>query len=280
MKESVTEDTFILACTSPLAPLVGLCDAMRTSGDVFESWEAARCMFAANINRYFINDYDCMVVREASEEDELCGRKMVRNIEEIKSYLTAMAYGGGTMMLSDNMSLLPEEKLRMLSAMFPYNTETAIPLDFTETDIPGILDLGYRGNTRMVALINWDEKGREVSFEIEPSYGFEFWSGTYLGRHEAKISRYIEPHHCEVLFLTRVAPVAIVGVDDCLYPTIQAFYEDGVLKGSFVKKGETMYLVSQKPIKLAEGCTCELVSSGEGQLYKIGYTGEMDFTVK
>ena len=160
MRESVTEDTFLLACTSPLAPLAGLCDSMRTSGDVFESWEAARCLFSSNLNRYFyhkryfINDFDCLVVREAEEEDSQCGRNLIRNKEEIRSYLTAIASSGGTLMLSDKMTLLSEEKIQLLSKLFPLNTQEAVPLDFAETDIPGILGFGYRGNTRIVALIN------------------------------------------------------------------------------------------------------------------------------
>lgn len=286
MKEAVTEDTFLLACTSPLAPLAGLCDSMRTSCDLFESWEAVRCLFSSNINRYFyhkryfINDFDCLAVREQEEEDSQCGRKMVRNPEEIKSCVTAMASSGGTLMLTDKMTLLSEDKIKLLSKLFPLNTQAAVPLDFTETDIPGILDFGYRGNTRIVALINWDEKGREMHLAIERSYAFEFWSGTHLGLCDGSISRYIEPHCCEVLFLTREASMAVVGVDDCLCPLIRQTYEDGVLKASFVKKGETAYLVSKKPISLAEGCRCVPMTSGAENLYRIEYMGEMDFTVK
>lgn len=286
MKEAVTEDTFLLACTSPLAPLAGLCDSMRVSGDVFESWEAARCLFSSNLNRYFyhnryfMNDFDALCVRENEEEDAECGRKMIRDREEIKCYLTAIAASGGTLMLSDKMTLLPENKIHLLSTLFPVNTQAAEPLDFTESDIPGILDFGYKGNTRIVALINWNEKGREMRVPVERSYAFEFWSGTYLGAFEDTVSRYIEPRHCEVLFLTREAPMAVVGLNDCLCPCIEQIYEAGILNASFVKKDEVLYVVSKSPVVSAEGCSCELINFGEALLYRIGYMGTMHFTIR
>jgi len=286
-RESVTEDTFILACTSPFAPLAGLCDSMRLSVDIFETWEATRCLFISNLNRYFyhgryfINDFDPLVVRESHEEDELCRRNLLRNYEEIKCYALAMSAGAGTLMFSDKLSLLTDEKLDILKAMFPVNTKQAIPLDFTEQLIPGKLDFGVRGYTRLVGLINWDNRDMEYTIDDEGGYVFEFWSGKYIGHYDGKLSRVIKPHSCEMLFVTKEASVAVVGVDDCLCPTIEQSYKDGVLTTSFVKKGETMFVVSKKPVVRVTGGEVQLVETKDGEyLYKVAYAGEMKVIIE
>lgn len=119
-----------------------------------------------------------------------------------------------------------------------------------------------------------------MCFAIDQCYVYEFWRGMYLGLFDGKLSRRIAPHCCEVLFLTREAPMAVIGLDDCLCPHIEQSYEDGVLRASFIKKGETMYLVSRQPAVSARGCRCEKISSGGGNLFRLVYDGEMDFTVK
>lgn len=44
-REGVTEDTFILGCTSPMLPAAGLVDGMRISIDIFENWTAVKNVF-------------------------------------------------------------------------------------------------------------------------------------------------------------------------------------------------------------------------------------------
>lgn len=250
IRESVTEDTFLLACTAPLAPAAGLVDGMRVSCDVFERWESLRDVFNSVIKRYYtngtyyINDADCLLVRTADEEDDECWRLCTRTDAEIKTYVTAMAASGGALMLSDKMPLLKEHQLSLISKLFPLNTRAAVPLDLMSSFIPGVLDFGVRNGTRTVALINWGDA--EAEFSVPGSAGmlaFEFWSAEFSGVLHSDLREAIEPHGCRVYFLTppdarRVA----VGTDSSVVMDVRTVNRDG--KTEFVpnKPGCRIYV--------------------------------------
>lgn len=250
IRESVTEDTFLLACTAPLAPAAGLVDGMRVSCDVFERWESLRDVFNSVLKRYYtngvyyINDADCLLVRTAAEEDGECWRLCTRTDAEIRTYVTAMAASGGALMLSDKMSLLRPEQYELISKLFPLNTRAAVPLDLMDSFIPGVLDFGVRHGARTVALINWGDA--ECEFTVSDSAGklaFEFWSRRFCGLQVADIRETIEPHGCRVYFLTEPdAREVVVGEDASVVMDVDVTREgEGV---TFVreKPGETVYV--------------------------------------
>ncbi len=227
IREAVTDDTFILACTAPLAAAAGLVDGMRVSCDVFERWESLRDVFNSVLKRYYthnswyINDADCLLVRTKDEEDEQCWRLCTRTDGEIKTYVTAMAASGGALMLSDKIPLLKDHQVQLISKLFPLNTEAAVPLDLMDSFIPGVLDFGVRGGTRTVALINWGDADTEMC--VPGSNGklaFEFWSQDFIGLCDDDIRVKIEPHGCRVYFLTEPEDGVVVGTDSSVVMNI------------------------------------------------------------
>lgn len=227
MREAVTDDTFLLACTAPLAAAAGLVDGMRVSCDVFERWESLRDVFNSVLKRYYthktwyINDADCLLVRTKDEEDEQCWRLCTRTDGEIKTYVTAMAASGGAVMLSDKLPLLKPHQFELISKLFPLNTEAAVPLDLMDSFIPGVLDFGTRNGTRTVALINWGDADTEMSVpESAGKLAFEFWGQEFLGETAEDIRVRIEPHGCRVYFLTDPADGAVVGTDSSVVMNI------------------------------------------------------------
>jgi alpha-galactosidase len=275
MRSAVTEDTFILGCTSPLAQSAGVVDGMRVSCDIFDRWEAVKDVFMRVFKRFyyhkrlFINDPDCLIIRTSANEDEECRRPCVRNAEEIRTFVTAMAASGGILMLSDKMSLLDRSQIELLSKLFPVNTEAAVPLDLMESNVPGVLDLGRRGRTRIMALINWTDVDRELRFEINRGHVFDFWSQRYLGLCDHRIRRTLAPHASALLFVTDDAPAAVVGVDDCLCPAVEQEYRDGVLTASFVKPGEKAMVAAAREIQSCEGGRARPVETAFGRLYEV-----------
>ena len=275
MRSAVTEDTFILGCTSPLAQSAGVVDGMRVSCDIFDQWEAVKDVFMRVFKRFyyhkrlFINDPDCLIIRTSANEDEECRRPCVRNAEEIRTFVTAMAASGGILMLSDKMSLLDRSQIELLSKLFPVNTEAAVPLDLMESNVPGVLDLGRRGRTRIMALINWTDVDRELRFEINRGHVFDFWSQRYLGLCDHRIRRTLAPHASALLFVTDDAPAAVVGVDDCLCPAVEQEYRDGVLTASFVKPGEKAMVAAAREIQSCEGGRARPVETAFGRLYEV-----------
>ncbi len=220
MRDAVTDDTFILACTAPLAAAAGIVDGMRVSCDVFERWESLRDVFNSVLKRYYthknwyINDADCLLVRTKDEEDEQCWRLCTRTDGEIRTYITAMAASGGAVMLSDKLPLLKKHQFELISKLFPLNTEAAVPLDLMDSFIPGVLDFGIRNGTRTVALINWGDAASVMTVpESAGKLAFEFWGQDFMGEWEKNISVPIEPHGCRVFFLSEPEDGAVVGTD-------------------------------------------------------------------
>jgi hypothetical protein len=180
-----------------------------------------------------------------------------------------MAASGGILMLSDKMSLLDRSQIELLSKLFPVNTEAAVPLDLMESNVPGVLDLGRRGRTRIMALINWTDVDRELRFEINRGHVFDFWSQRYLGLCDHRIRRTLAPHASALLFVTDDAPAAVVGVDDCLCPAVEQEYRDGVLTASFVKPGEKAMVAAAREIQSCEGGRARPVETAFGRLYEV-----------
>ena len=275
LRSAVTEDTFILGCTSPLVPSAGLVDGMRVSCDIFERWQSVKDVFMSVFKRYyyhkrfFINDADCLIIRTAENEDRECRRLCVRIAVEIQTYVTAMAASGGILMLSDKMPLLSRDQIDMLSKLFPLNTEVAIPLDLMESNVPGVLDLGKRGHTRIVALINWTDVTRDLQVGINRGHVFEFWTQRYLGLCDHRIRHTLGPRASALFFITDEAPAAVVGVDDCLCPTIGQEYRDGVLTASFIKPGEKATVATVREVQRCEGGQLRPLEAATGHLYEV-----------
>ena len=252
--ESVPEDTFILGCTAPFMPSIGLVDGMRVSCDIFEDWNSVKEVMLRTLKRFyyhkrfFINDADCLIIRKSENEDDECQRRCTRGDEEIKSYISATAASGGVLMFSDKLSLLNDEQKKMLSYLFPQNKDAAIPLDLFERSLPSVLDCGTKGKIRTVVLINWDDNDLTLSVDANGCHVFEFWSGEYRGICGAEYTVTLKPHCCEVIFLTEAGAPVVIGTDSALIPEIKQSYADGSLTFTFEKVGETLY-VAAKSIK-------------------------------
>jgi hypothetical protein len=119
-----------------------------------------------------------------------------------------------------------------------------------------------------------------MKVDIGKGHIFEFWSQSYLGLGAGVTQFEMEPHEAKVLFITEEAPIAVVGVDDCLCPTIQQHYEADILEGRFIKKGETVYVVAKAPIQAIESCTVNPICKEQG-LYAVTQIGEsLSYSIK
>lgn len=271
--EAVPEDTFILGCTCPFSPVVGLVDGMRTSCDIGADWISVVEVFNRVLNRLFyhkrlfICDSDCLIIRKAENEDAECRRNCTRTDEEIKTFISATAASGGILMYSDKLSLLDESQKDMLSYLFPQNKEAAVALDLGEAYIPGILDLGKRGKVRTVMLTNWTNEDKTLGVDAGDAHIFEFWSRSYKGRSAGRYEVTLAPHCTEVLFINEDTAPAVVGTDSILVPTVDYTLNGDTLTVSFTKKGESLYVIADE--LSADGCSVEKLENG---LYKVTNT--------
>lgn len=147
IREGFGDDGFIMGCTVPFGPLVGLADAMRTSTDITPYWQGKNHQYAEapnvpnvcrNIinhsymnNRVWINDPDTLIVRDDSTE-------LTKN--EVELWAEAVAFVGGSLLLSDRFSTLSAERMplvkRALADVGRY--ENPYPADRWERTYPTV----------------------------------------------------------------------------------------------------------------------------------------------
>lgn len=186
IRRGAGDDTFILGCTSPFGPAVGLVDAIRVSNDVKATWRGDCSVKAAMAKslarnfyhrRLFINDPDCLVVRDTDTE---------LTLDEVRFLVTGIGMTGGLLVASDDMTKVPPERRRLLSFLTPPLGRAARALDLLERTLPMLyhLPLEARGERwSLLAVMNWFDEPRELTLplarlgldEAHSVVGFEIW---------------------------------------------------------------------------------------------------------
>ena len=187
IREGFGEDGFILGCTAPFGPLVGIVDAMRSSTDITPYWapegkwhaeaptvpNVCRNIISHNYmnGRLWINDPDTLIVRDDAT-------KLVRN--EVELWAEAVARVGGSLMLSDRFSTLSQERLslarKVVDRMGAYIG--TFPADRWERTVPAVWR-SVRDGRRTDAIFDFD-KTHTVNVSVTKGY----W------REEAGIRKY------------------------------------------------------------------------------------------
>ena len=173
-------DTYLVGCGLPLGAGVGLVDAMRIGADTNGSWEpemkGIRFPFrnepgmpslrnslrntltrAPLHNRWWTNDPDCLIVREDT----------LLTLPEIQSSASAIAITGGSLLISDDITNLPPERLRIGQVLLPAIGRRAEVLDLFDQADPSRLRLpmnGPCGNWTVIAYFNWQDVPTSLPF--------------------------------------------------------------------------------------------------------------------
>ncbi len=178
------DQTYLLACGCPLGSAVGLVDAMRISADVDGRWNpvvlgrdipafynepglpSARNAIqntlsrAALHRRWWINDPDCLLLRETTQ----------LSLDEIQSLATVIALSGGLLVLSDHLPELPVERLAIAQALLPTIGQRPQVLDWFDAGMPQRIRLDLSSSTEtwhLLALHNWQEQQKEFDFSLQ-----------------------------------------------------------------------------------------------------------------
>lgn len=229
LRRSAGRDTILLGCGAPLGSVLGLVQAMRIGADVSGSWRpfffgmgfpfkkephmpSARnsiqnILVRAGLHRkWWINDPDCLLVRPDSR----------LNPDEVKSLATAIGMTGGSVLLSDDITRLPDERIELAAALLPPMQEKVRVLDWLDVETPQKLRIdlnGPIGKWHVLAYFNWEDSPGEITltsadFQLpEDAYWVRsFWdqrvwraakgNELFHGRLDA---------HCSLLFAVRPA---------------------------------------------------------------------------
>ncbi len=223
IREAVGPTSFLLGGTSLMAPTVGLVDGCRISTDVTPFWgmpdrtpesPAIENVCRNIINRGYmhrrlwINDPDCLIVREAH------GRAKYAHVpsltrDETRMLATAMILSGGALFLGDRLSQLPPDRVAMLETVFALsNGRAAHPLDRLSRVIPRCWFReggGTRDAPHLLGVFNWGDSPWPVSVEgLGDGWNTSGWrcsevwdDGPWIG-FEAIQNVLLSPHSCRL----------------------------------------------------------------------------------
>jgi len=265
VRRGMGPDKIILGCGAPLGPCIGVVDVMRIGTDTASYWsmlEVSNKWFGVNVpalkpalvatvtraymhNELWINDPDCVVVREA---------KSKLSTAEIHTQLTIFGLSGGQVFYSDDMSLLSEERIHYAKLLAPIHRSTAVANDLLYNYPPRYFSESEEmpfGDFTIAAIINWKGKRKEklkiseimdtrFSSKYKPDQKFvifEYWTKKLIGFYtlnEQFVSPPIEKHG--VLYVS-IIPVKSEQIEEPVFLTSTLHIKQGLAEiKSWVKE--------------------------------------------
>lgn len=195
IRKAAGPETFILGCGLPLGTGIGLVDGMRIGADVSGEWifsfNGIKLIFDKEPNtpsaknamqntitrsamhrRWWINDPDCLLVRE----------KMKLNLDEVHTLATTIGLSAGMLLLSDNMVTVSPDRLKIAQSLIPVLRDPPQVIDLFDNHTPHLLrqDLeSAAGKWHLLGWINWKETPVSMTFRPEE---FHLPKGSYYVR--------------------------------------------------------------------------------------------------
>jgi alpha-galactosidase len=204
IRTAAGEDTTLAGCGCPLGAGVGYFDTMRIGPDVAPNWRpayrgltriveremmmpAARNAIRSTLGRvalhrrWWVNDPDCLLIRSTNTR---------LSAPEVQSLATMIAMSAGSLILSDALPKLSEERIAWLSRLLPPLPGAASVLDWFDSRSPARLALPLRGpagDWLLLALYNWKDTSADLQVELAslpiPAASryhlVDFWRGSY-----------------------------------------------------------------------------------------------------
>ena len=234
IREEAGSDAILLGCGCPIGSGIGIFDMMRVSADVSPEWEpsaygirkpfrdepnmpCARNAIQNILTRspmdphWWVNDPDCLLVRADSQ----------LTLAEVQSLASVISLSGGAILISDDMSKLSEDRLRIAQSLLPVLPPTPQVVDLFERTMPSKLRQTIQtpaGERQVIALFNWSDKPCNLEFHLE-AFGLdekpwlmrEFWTGEWAKLETAHVFREVPPHGVRLVTLSPLHQVAYLG---------------------------------------------------------------------
>lgn len=201
IRQEAGQEAVLLGCGCPLGPALGIVDLMRISEDVGPTWapefnqisrpfkqepsmpcarNAIQNILArSEMNCYWWgNDPDCLLVRPDSQ----------LTLAEVQSLATIIGITGGALLISDDLTKLPEERLRIAQSLIPIIPSNPQILDRFERSIPSQVKQvlhNATGEYPLLAFFNWEDHPADLTIRLDgwrlPAsqawIAREYWSG-------------------------------------------------------------------------------------------------------
>jgi len=191
---------YLLGCGAPMGSVIGHVHANRVSCDAGLSWfpefplpsydkwnlPSARSMIRNTIcrmsmhARWWINDPDCMLLRRSTTFTD----------EEIIGIATVKAMCGGSFILSDDLAVVSEDRVRIAQQLLPATNLSAQAVDLLDSETPELLRLRLgladgsdvlgsgpvevvksMGAWTVLAVCNWGEEAKSHKVSLSSCLG-------------------------------------------------------------------------------------------------------------
>ncbi len=193
VREAAGPDTFLLGCGAPLGSVLGLVEANRIGADVSGDWtpryfnltfpfknephmpcarNSIQNILARSPmhGRWWVNDPDCLLVRPDTH----------LSLAEVQTLASAIAMTGGSLLLSDDLPGLPQERLDIARVLMPVLGRRAEVLDLFERTTPEHLRLDMHGPTGdWHVLARFNSQDKPLAWQFRPA-DFNLPDGRYL----------------------------------------------------------------------------------------------------
>ncbi len=236
IREEAGSDAILLGCGCPIGPGIGIFDMMRISADVSPEWEpsvftvkkpfhdepnmpCARNAIQNIITRapmdpyWWVNDPDCLLVRADSK----------LTLPEVQSLASAISLTGGALLISDDLSKLSEDRLRIAQSLLPVLPPNPQVPDLFETSMPTKLRQVIQtpaGERQVIALFNWSDEPQDLEFNLKvfglegkPWLMREFWTGEWAEVETQFTFRKVPAHGVRLMTLSPLQKIAYLGSD-------------------------------------------------------------------
>ncbi len=160
-------DAYLLGCTAPYPPSVGLVDGMRVSHDIHPGgvlWDAfAEAMRETHqrgwAHRALWNaDHDVLLVRDVDRS----------GYDTARAIAASIGLSGGALFAGDPLPDLPEDRLELVAATLAGRHDAAaVPADLFDREAPRILSLRLGRGLFRVGVFNDSTVARSTALDLE-----------------------------------------------------------------------------------------------------------------
>lgn len=201
LRQAAGAQVRMLACGCPLGSALGLFEAMRIGADVNGYWHphfppvskilrrepnmpSARNAIQNTLTRamlhrkWWVNDPDCLLLRPDTD----------LTLAEVQSLATVIGMTGGSILLSDNLTELPKNRISIAKSLLPVIDQPVQVVDWFDEYTPKLLRIdfiGTRGAWHLLAAFNWYDHPATLRlspalFSLNSDQDWrlrEFWTG-------------------------------------------------------------------------------------------------------
>jgi len=160
-------DAYLLGCTAPYPPSVGLMDGMRVSHDIHpggDLWTTfAEAMRETHQRSYahralWNTDHDVLLLRDIGQSGS----------DTARAIATSIGMSGGALFAGDPLLDLPEDRLELLAQVLAGRHDApAVPMDLFDRDAPRILALPAGRGKYRVGVFNDTTVSRSAAIDLE-----------------------------------------------------------------------------------------------------------------